>query len=53
MNKMIDNVMKSLNKASTLTEIKDALRRECEKASFPISEKDWQYMMTEILYELA
>ena len=53
MQEMINNAIKNLNKNSTLDEIKNALRWECEKVSFPIDEKDWDYMMTEILYKLT
>ena len=53
MQKIIDNAIKNLNKNSTLDEIKRALKAECKKVSFLIDEKDWNYMMTEILYELA
>lgn len=43
----------TLTETSTLGEIKRALQKECEKATYPITETDWNAMITEILYELA
>lgn len=53
MQEMINNAVKNLDKNSTLDEIKRALKWECEKVSFPIGPKDWDYMLNEIIYKLA
>lgn len=53
MQEMINNAIKNLNKDSTLDEIKRVLKWECEKVSFPIDTKEWNYMFDEILYRLA
>lgn len=53
MQEVINNVMKNLNKNSTLDEIKRTLKVECEKVSFDIDTKDWNYMFDEIIYRLA
>lgn len=53
MQEIINNIMKNLNKDSTLDEIKKALKWECEKVSFPIGQVEWNYMFNEILYKLT
>lgn len=53
MQKIIDNIIGKLNKESTLDEIKNTLKQECETTLFTISKEDWDYLITEILYKLA
>lgn len=53
MRRIINNAMNKLNGKSTLDEIKAVLSEECYNASFEITMKDWNYMMTEILYRLG
>lgn len=52
MQKIINSALDRLDKHSTLDEIKSVLKQECRNVTFPIYEKDWQYMITEILYSL-
>ena len=53
MNTIINKCLNGLTAASTLTEIKTTLLNECNNATFNITENDYFYMLTEILYKLA
>ena len=53
MNQIIKNCLSKLNYYSRLDDIKTTLREECEKATFPINEKEWGNMFDEILIQLS
>lgn len=53
MRNIINNAIKLLNKKSTLDEIKAVLSAECKKATFTITNEDWNYMFDEVLLGLS
>lgn len=53
MKNIVMNTLAKVNKNSTLDEIKAALKEECTKVTFRITDEDWNDMLTDVFYELA
>jgi hypothetical protein len=53
MKAIVMNTLAKVNKHSTLDEIKSAMKEECAKVTFEITDSDWNDMLTDVLYELA
>lgn len=53
MKNIVMNTLEKINKHYTLDEIKAVLTDECKKATFEITEEDYNEMFGDILYTLA
>lgn len=50
---IVKNTVAKLTNNSYLDEIKAALKEECAKSIFEITDDEWREMMNDILYVLA
>ena len=53
MSDIVKNTIAKLTDNSYLDEIKTALKEECSKVTFEITDDEWHEMMNDILYGLA
>lgn len=53
MKTIVMNTLAKVNKNSTLDEIKAVMKAECAKVDFEITNRDWNDMLTDVLYELS
>ena len=53
MKTIVMNTLAKVNKDSTLDEIKAVMKAECAKATFEITNNDWNEMFNDVLYSLA
>ena len=51
--KIIDIIVEEMANSEGLDEIKSALRIALKVSGIEVNAKDWDYLMTEILYELG
>lgn len=52
MEEIVKNVLRKLDKNATLTQIKETLKSECNKATFEVNKTDWIDMFDKIIISL-